>query len=189
MHPPAKTPALPVASAIARSHQLYNSGVKDTVQCTARPSPIGLIHLPLPYLTTLVGFLISLLIGSIGLIGSEQGVFFRLTNRISGEPVWAPEIAAGLLFGWLAYKRVPSRLAFASCAVPAVILLWNVTSWQRTMSQYDSTWGTFFGTECGGSECLYQLFLTAPFYTAVAYSAGAVIAHVRGQRRKAVSSS
>ena len=136
----------------------------------------------------LTGFLSSLLIVGIGIMVNEQGFLFRLTDRISGEPLWAPEIVAGLLFGWLAYKRAPSRLAFGSWAVPGAILLWNVASWQRTMSQYDSTWSTFFGTGCGGSECLYQLVLTAPFYTSVAYSAGAVIANVRGHRGKGVCS-
>lgn len=137
----------------------------------------------MPYLATLSGFLISLPIAAVGLIGNEQGLFFRFTNFISGEPVWAPEILAGFLFGWLAYRRIPSRLAFGAFAVPAVILFWNVVSWQRAMSQYDSTWSTFFGTGCGGSECLYQLIVTAPFYTAVAYSAGSVVAHGRGHRQ------
>jgi hypothetical protein len=163
-------------------------GVKDAVQSATRPSPIILIHLPMPYLATLIGLLISSLIAVIGLIGSEQGLVFQLTNRISGEPAWAPEILASLVVGWVAYKQLPSKLAFGSFAVPAVILFWNVFSWQRTFSQYNSTWSTFFGTDCGGSECLYQLSLTAPFYTAVAYSAGAVIAHIRSHNRKEVSS-
>jgi len=162
--------------------------VKEAVQRAGLPSLTGLVHLPLPYLATFGGFLISLLIGGIGLIGNEQGILFRLTNRVSGEPVWAPEIAAGLLIGWVAYKRFPSRFAFLSFAVPAMILVWSAVSWQRTMSQYDSTWDTFFGTGCGGSECLYQLLITAPFYGAVAYSAGAVIAHCRGHKRASVPS-
>jgi hypothetical protein len=127
--------------------------VKEAVQRAGLPSLTGLVRLPLPYLATFGGFLISLLIGGIGLIGNEQGLLFRLTNRVSGEPVWAPEIAAGLLIGWVAYKRFPSRFAFLSFAVPAMILVWSAVSWQRTMSQYDSTWDTFFGTGCGGSEC------------------------------------
>jgi len=162
--------------------------VKEAVQHSGRPSLIALIHLPLPYLATLGGFLISLPIAGIGLIGSEQSFFSRLTNRLSGEPVWAPEIVAGLLIGWVAYKHFPSRLAFLSFAVPALILVWSAASWQRTMSQYDSTWDTFFGTGCGGSECLYQFFITAPFYGAVAYSAGALIAHCRGYKGASVSS-
>jgi hypothetical protein len=128
----------------------------------------------------LCGFLVSLLIAAIGLIGDEQSFLFRLSNRVSGEPVWAPEIAAGLLFGWVAYKRLPSRLAFFSFAIPAAILAWSAASWRSI----DSTWDTFFGAGCGGSECLYQLFITAPFYGAVAYSVGAVIAHCRRHKRE-----
>jgi hypothetical protein len=92
--------------------------VKAAVQRAERPSLTALIHLPLPYLATFGGFLISLLIAGVGLIGNEQGFLFRLTNRVSGEPVWAPEVAAGLLIGWVAYEHFPSRLAFLSFAVP-----------------------------------------------------------------------
>ena len=157
------------------------------MQSGTSPKPIGLVHLPLSYFAALVGFVISMLIARVGLIGSEKGWFFRLTNAISGEPVWAPEIIAGFLIGWLAYKRVPSVFAFVSWIVPGVILFWNVMSWQRTMSQYDPTWSTFFGTDCGGSECMYELFLAAPFYTAIGYAVGAASAHIRGDKRTEVS--
>jgi hypothetical protein len=99
--------------------------------------------------------------------------------------VWAPEIAAGLLIGWVAYKHVSSRLAFGSFAVPAVILVWNAVSWQGTMSQYDSTWDTFFGSGCGGSEGQNQLFIAAPSYAATAYSAGTIIVHCCEQKGQA----
>ena len=139
----------------------------------------GVVHFPLSYLAALAGFLISMPIDWIALLGNEQGWFFRLTGILTGEPLWVPEIAAGLLIGWLAYKRLPSIFAFISWILPGGILLLNLISWQQTMSQYDSTWSTFFGTDCGGSECLYELFVTVPFYTAVGYSIGAVIAHIR----------
>jgi hypothetical protein len=163
--------------------------VQDAIQFAARPKAIGLVHLLLSYVAALVGFLIGMLIAGIGMVGSEQGLFFRLTNVISGEPVFAPDIVTGFVIGWLAYKRVPSRFAFASWIVPGVILFWNVIEWQRTMSQYDSTWSTFFGTGCGGSECLYEVFLTAPFYTAIAYAGGALLGHLRRYRQTEVSSS
>jgi hypothetical protein len=54
------------------------------------------------------------------------------------------------------------------------------------MAVYDSTWDTYFGKGCGGSECLYELFLTAPFYTSVAYSIGAYTTFKR--MRKTLSS-
>ena len=144
---------------------------------------MGLVHLPLPYVAMLVGSLASLLIAGVGRIGGEASLLFRLTNWISGEPLWAPEIVSGLLFGWFAYKYVPSKMAFCSFALPGVLLLWNVAYWQQRMSQYDGTWDTFFGAGCGGSECAYEFFLTAPFYTAVAYTVGAAISRVRGPRR------
>jgi hypothetical protein len=50
--------------------------VKDAEQRAAGPNLTGLIHLPLPYLATFGGFLISLLMGGIGLVGNEQGFLF-----------------------------------------------------------------------------------------------------------------
>lgn len=34
---------------------------------------------------------------------------------------------------------------------------------------------------------MYELFLTAPFYAAIAYATGAAVAHLRGDRWAAVS--
>ncbi len=62
--------------------------VNDADQRAARPNLTGLIHLPSPYFATFGGFLISLPKAGIGLIGNQHGFLFRLTNRVSGEPVW-----------------------------------------------------------------------------------------------------
>jgi hypothetical protein len=50
------------------------------------------------------------------------------------------------------------------------------------MSAYDSSWDTYFGSRCGGSECLYQFFLTIPLYAALAYSIGALTNYKKGVR-------
>jgi hypothetical protein len=102
--------------------------------------------------------------------GGEQRT---LAGQILGEPFWVPEIVAGLLLGRLCYLLLPSKAAFFAWLLPGVFLLWSAWSWQRTSSMYDSTWDTFFSKSCGGSECLYELLLTVPFYSGVGYSVGA----------------
>jgi hypothetical protein len=121
-----------------------------------KPGIYGLLHLGLPYAATILGFIASILI------------------QLGGEPFWLPEIMAGLLLGWFAFETVPSKTAFLAWIVPAGCLLWSVWSLQHTTGAHDSTWNTYFGSDCGGSECLYQLLLTAPFYSSVFYSIGAL---------------
>jgi hypothetical protein len=54
------------------------------------------------------------------------------------------------------------------------------------MAAYDSTWDTYFGKNCTGSECLYELFLTMPFYAGIGYSVGALLTKI-WKRREALA--
>ena len=78
----------------------------------------------------------------------------------------------GLVVGCLTYILLPFFTAFLAWLPPGLFLLWDAANWQLTNSTYDSTWDTFFGKGCGGSECLYALLLTAPFL------------HIRGPFRR-----
>jgi hypothetical protein len=140
----------------------------------------NLPHFAFVYLAVLAGFLLSLLITAVFPPAGEQAT---LTGQLVGEPMWVPEIVVGVLAGRLAYKRLPSALAFLVWIPPAGFLFWSAWSWQKTMAPYDSTWDTYFGNNCSGSECLYELFLTAPFYTSVAYSLGAYTTYLVAKRR------
>jgi hypothetical protein len=86
----------------------------------------------------------------------------------------------GAFAGYFFFKKIPTRFAFWVWLVPGSLLAWNAWYWQHTgMVKYASIWDTYFGTNCGGSECLYQILFTAPFYTAVFYSLGAFLSHKR----------
>ena len=63
---------------------------------------------------------------------------------------------------------------------PAVLLVWNVFSWKpyTSRSNLGDAWANYFGSDCDGSECLYEVFLTAPFFTSVAYSVGSIAMRV-----------
>jgi hypothetical protein len=136
--------------------------IGDTEEKDSHRRALGLLHFFLAYVSFVVGLLASLLLA-----------WIPGTSRLSDEPFWLPEILAGLCLGFFCYRRVRSKIAFAVWIFPATFLAWSAIYWHRTMSVYDSTWDTYFGSQCGGSECLYELFLTAPFYSSLAYSVGA----------------
>jgi hypothetical protein len=134
-----------------------------------------LFHFPAVYVAVFCGFVVSAVVILIYPPAGEQAT---ISGQLNGEPIWLPDILAGLFLGQFFYRRVPSRLAFLAWLPPAVFLLWSALAWQRSMAVYDSTWDTFFGKNCSGSECMYELLLTAPFYTAISYSAGALLGAV-----------
>jgi hypothetical protein len=138
-----------------------------------------LFHLLAIYPAFLVGVLVSLPIVAI-LPATGQQV--SVSGRLLEEPFWVPEIAAGFCAGWFFYKRLPSKIALMAWIAPAVFLGWSAWSWHQTASMYDHTWETYFGSQCGGSDCIYQLFLTGPFYTSVAYSLAAAIEKIARAR-------
>jgi hypothetical protein len=127
-----------------------------------------------------LGALISAGIISIYPPAGEQAT---ITGQITGEPIWLPEIIAGMFLGMLLYRRIASPFALLAWLPPAVFLSWSALSWHRTMAAYDSTWDTYFGKNCGGSECLYELLLTMPFYAAVGYSVGALFSGAQKARQ------
>jgi hypothetical protein len=121
---------------------------------------VGLLHFPSAYVAALLGILTS---AAIVIIYPNAGEQRTISGQFTGEPIWFPEIAAGVLSGMFLYRRVPSGFAFIAWLPQAVFLLYSAISWQKAMAIYDSTWDTYFGRDCGGSECLYELFLTLPF--------------------------
>lgn len=132
-------------------------------------NPAALFHFPAVYCGTLLGVFISFFVIIIYPPAAKQ---VTLSGQLMQEP-GLPEIIAGILVGWFFYRRLPSRLAFAAWLPPAVFLSWSALSWHRTIPVYDSTWDTYFGRNCGGSECLYELFLTMPLYASLGYLLGA----------------
>lgn len=139
------------------------------------------VHIPAGYFAAVAGVLASALLV---LIVPGGGASNTIAGELINEPCWAPVIIVGLLLGACCYKYVPSKLSFFAWLLPGIFLLWSAWSWQKTMSMYDSTWDTYFGKDCGGSECVYQLFVTVPFYSGLAYSLGAFVGWARINRRE-----
>jgi len=132
----------------------------------------SLIHIVGPYLAYAASVLLTVIFIAIIPHAGETGTIGTLLGYIA-------IISCGFLSGWFLYTKVPAKTALFAWVLPAAFLTYSAVSWQMTMAKYDSTWSTYFGTNCGGSECMYQFFLTAPFYTALAYSVGALTARLR----------
>jgi len=121
------------------------------------------------------GVLVS---AAILLVYPPSGEQSTISGQVTGEPIWLPEILSGLFWGMFFYRRLPSLCAFLAWLPQGIFLFWSAYSWQKTMAVYDSTWDTYFGRNCSGSECLYEFFLTMPFYTGIGYSVGALISRI-----------
>lgn len=89
------------------------------------------------------------------------------------SPVWGLGIICAFALGCAVYLILRSNSALFAWWVPVLLLIWNVLTWPSSGS--GSVSDTFFTADCGGSECVYQLLVTAPFYASVAYAFGALV--------------
>jgi hypothetical protein len=58
--------------------------------------------------------------------------------------------------------------------IPLLLLIWNILTEGLRMQPYTPLIDIYFSAHSGATEGLYELFLTAPLYTAIAYSLGAL---------------
>jgi hypothetical protein len=106
---------------------------------------------------------------------AEQQIF-----HAAGEPYFIFPILAAFVFGALSHRYSRSLAARWVWVFPLTILLWNVFTWRTGgFSPYwTDVWNNYFGRYCGSSECVYELFVTAPVYTSLAYTFGWVMKRV-----------
>jgi len=138
------------------------------------------LHMILSYAAYILGC-----IGTLGfvavhhLFGHDSSFIIRLVE----EPVWmGPEIA-GVACGILTTRKIPTKLALIAWIPHFLFLADSVWSDCKHSNGCSAAWDTFFGPHCGATECLGQLLVTAPFYTAVAYSCGSFIFLALGRRK------
>jgi hypothetical protein len=94
--------------------------------------------------------------------------------RAVGEPYFALPVLTGFFLGVLSSRFFRSSSAAWVWVLPTIILVWNLLSWHNGgyRPYWPDVWNNYFGSNCGSSECLYELFITAPFYTSFAYTLG-----------------
>src|SRR4030088_2730070 len=89
------------------------------------------------------------------------------------NPYFACPIVMAFILGWVA-RRSESRGAAWMWVLPTLALVWNVMTWKSysPLPRWEDVRANFFTSHCGDSDCIYELVITALFYTSVAYSLG-----------------
>jgi hypothetical protein len=100
-------------------------------------------------------------------------------SMLLNQPYYVAPVLCALALGALSRRFVRPRWAAWVWVLPMIILLWNLLTWKgagppTTAVYWADVWADYFGSDCGGSECMYEVFVTVPFYTSAAYSLGAV---------------
>ena len=94
--------------------------------------------------------------------------------RAGGEPHFVFPVLAAFVFGLVSHRYSRSLSAMWVWVLPLIIFVWNLFTWKNGgfRPYWPDVWNNYFGSDCGSSECLYELFVTAPFYTSLAYTLG-----------------
>jgi hypothetical protein len=138
----------------------------------------------------------ALLLGSVAaLILATLIAFFTRTPvdlfKIGADnPYFACPILMAFILGWVA-RRSEIRGAAWMWVLPTFALVWNVVTWKSysPLPRWEDVRENFFTSNCGDSACIYELLITAPFYTSVAYSLGWVVRNLGRMKVKLKSSS
>lgn len=90
------------------------------------------------------------------------------------QPYFVGPVIVGFVMGFVLHTWFRSRFAAWVWILPALILVWNLFTWHPGFSRayWPDVWENYFSGQCGSSECLYEQFVTCPFYTSVAYALG-----------------
>lgn len=107
--------------------------------------------------------------------------------------LWLFQLVVGVASGWSSSRFFRERAALWVWVPPSVFLLFKIFAWRSSTgsvlqpTSWSSVWSHFFGSGCafvsslqelsnfGGPVCFDQLFITGPFYCAIAYAVGAVV--------------
>ena len=108
------------------------------------------------------------------------------------QPYYIAPVLCALVLGMLGRRSSRSRWAAWVWILPTAILVWNLLTWKGvgppiTAVYWRDVWANYFGSDCGGSECLYEVFVTIPFYTSVAYTFGWLFSGFLQRRKMAAS--
>lgn len=131
------------------------------------------------FLGSVLGFVLAL---PFGYFSSGEGNIVDRTDDtwfvqyLTDNPYFAVQIVTAICLGFLSYRFFRSQATVWVWVVPATILVLSVVS-SLLRAQEGVRWvlNNYFGSACGSTECLYELFVTASFYTSLAYIVGWVV--------------
>ena len=134
----------------------------------------------------------AMVTGGLVAVAVERGPL-RALSHVLAEPLWLGPVLAAGVFGYIVALRFGYRRASIFVWVIGVLnfglQLQDSSAHIRRYGWDQSLWDEYFGRDCGDSECLSQLFATAPLYTSVAYSLAAGLCGLIGRGTQRVRGS
>jgi hypothetical protein len=136
-------------------------------------------------LTGVAVMLVVALISAVVTPNTSNGDFI---DHVVDQPffTWADRsnlvyVIAGFVLGGVSFRFFRTKSAAWVWVLPSVVLVWNIFTWKNGgyLPYWPDVWNNYFSSGAG----LYQLLVTVPFYTSVAYSLGWLA--VRLSRRRA----
>lgn len=115
----------------------------------------------------------------------EKWIGAERSDRIVGGPFFFPFLVVGFGLGYLINKQLKSKSAQWVWVLPLLlfsILLTDQIRYPDAQGRLYDIWLAYFGnndTNCGGTECLYELLGTWPLFSAMAYAIGSLAARKR----------
>ena len=129
----------------------------------------------------------AIMTGGLVAVAVDRGLSQRAWYHILADPLWLGPVLAAGVFGYVTTSKFGYRKASIFVWVIGVLnfglLLQDSSAYIRRNGWDHHVWARYFGRDCGDSECLYQLFATAPLYTSVAYSLGVGLCRLIGAKR------
>lgn len=134
----------------------------------------------LGYITT------SILVHLISAVASHKLGDIAQTNAehfvglFGDNPYWVGPVLTGFLLGVVSRRYFKGHEGFWVWVLPTLTLAaaMVMTRPYGPYSRWEYVWDNFFTSRCGDTECISEAVNTAPFYTSVAYSLGAVMKHL-----------
>ena len=132
-----------------------------------------------------ISFLLELTVGLV-IVSQDH----RFLDYFVVGPTFAVPIILGLVAGRRFGRRLPALASRLLWLPPLVLLVsemyLNYKYRYPGENMRAEIWNNFVGIQCGGSECLTEAFVTAPFVAAVAYALGAELGRLKVRRSRII---
>lgn len=106
------------------------------------------------------------------------------------DPFFLGALLGGAIMGYLVNRKVRDITAYLVWIIPLAWLVYGIRDSAASYSQVWAhqsrsayIWDDFFGTHCGGSECLNKLLFTGPFLSAISYSITSYLLSIKNRNQ------
>lgn len=129
-----------------------------------------------PFVGTMITFVAEIILELILPTRNRDGLFAL-------SPVWVVPAVVASIVAYLRNRRGLPISALFVWVLPAIVFYWAYLDLGQPGNPDHHPWRELIGSDCGSSECLYQLFATTPLVFSVAYSLTSLFVLVLGRSR------